>query len=114
MLNNSSAKNSSAKFIDLVLEGDAFETEIDDFVEEWHNGESDLSLTEFLGFTKEEYALWVEQPQSLRSILFCRKNEINVEEVSEWQEAHRLAARSQGLGDPDTLLNWLKKTGRLE
>jgi hypothetical protein len=106
--------NSSTRFIDSVLEGDAFETEIDDFVEEWHEGKSGLSLPEFLGFSKEEYALWVEQPESLRSILFCRKHDINLGEHSEWQEAHRLAARSQGLGDPEELLNWLRKTGRLD
>jgi hypothetical protein len=109
-----SNNNSSKKFIDLVLEGDAFDTEVDDFVEAWHNGGSNLSLAEFLGLTDEEYALWVEQPESLRSILFCRKHTIQLEEHSEWQEAHRLAARSQGLGDPEKLLNWLKKTGRLD
>jgi hypothetical protein len=108
------SNNNSKKFVDLVLEGDAFDTEIDDFVEQWHEGKSRLSLSEFLGFTKQEYALWVEQPESLRSILFCRRNEINLNEHSEWQEAHRLAARSQGLGDPEALLNWLKKTGHLD
>ena len=108
------SNNSSKKFIDMVLEGDAFDTEIDDFVEAWHHGDSKLSLADFLGFTNEEYAIWVEQPESLRSILFCRKQTIPLVEHSEWQEAHRLAARSQGLGDPDKLLKWLKKTGRLD
>lgn len=106
--------NNCRAFVESVLEGDVFVTEIDDFVEEWHKGNSDLSLAEFLGFTDEEYALWVEQPQAIRSILFCRKHDIPVSEHSEWQEAHRLAARSQGVGRPETLLNWLKKTGRLD
>ena len=59
------------------------------------------------------YTDTVEQPESLRSILFRRKNEIRLEEAAEWSEAHRLAARSQGLGDPEKLLHRLKKTGRI-
>jgi hypothetical protein len=102
------------KFIEKVLEGDVLHTEIDDFVEQWHHTKTDQSLADFLGLTDDEYALWVEQPEALRSILFCRKHDISREEASEWQDAHRLAARSQGLGDPEKLLNWLKKTGRLD
>lgn len=101
-------------FVELVLEGDVLDTEIDDFVEQWHQGKSTQSLAEFLGFTDDEYALWVEQPEALRSILFCRKHSIQLSEASEWQEAHRLAARSQGAGDAEALLRWLKKTGRLD
>ena len=102
------------KFIEQVLEGDVLHTEIDDFVEQWHNGNSNQSLAEFLGLTDEEYALWVEQPEALRSILFCRTHEIELGEASEWKEAHRVAARSQGAGDAGALLDWLKKTGRLD
>jgi hypothetical protein len=57
------------------LEGDALESEIDRFVEEWHQATgTNETLAEFLGFTEEEYALWVEQPQALRLILSRRKN----------------------------------------
>ena len=101
-------------FIEKVLEGDLLHTEIDDFVEQWHRAETDESLAEFLGFTDEEYALWVEQPEALRSILFCRKHEVNPAKAPSWQETHRVAARSQGNGDASELLRWLKKTGRLD
>ena len=102
------------KFIEQVLLGDVLHTEIDDFVEQWHETETGETLAEFLGFTDDEYALWVEQPEALRSILFCRTNEIQLSEASEWKEAHRVAARSQGAGDAGALLDWLKKTGRLD
>lgn len=101
------------KFIEQVLEGDLLHTEIDDFVEQWHEQETGQSLAEFLGFTNDEYALWVEQPEAIRSILFCRTHNIKPSEVAEWKEAHRVAARSQGSGDAGALLSWLKKTGRL-
>ena len=102
------------KFIEQVLEGDVLHTEIDEFVERWHQSETAESLASFLGFTDDEYALWVEQPEALRSILFCRTNDIQLDQVSEWKEAHRVAARSQGAGDAGALLEWLKKTGRLD
>ena len=69
MLNN----GSQPKFIELVLEGEAFDTEIDDFVESWHQGDSKLSLADFLGFTEEDYATWVAQPKSLESIIASHK-----------------------------------------
>ncbi|HYG36589.1 MAG TPA: hypothetical protein VEC99_17480 [Clostridia bacterium] len=82
-------------FIDQVIAGEVLGAEIEDFVEQWHASETHQSLAEFFGFTDEEYALWAEQPESLCSILFCRKREISVSEASKWPEAHRLAARSQ-------------------
>jgi hypothetical protein len=102
-------------FIDQVLEGEVLETEIDSFVEKWHHGAgANKSLAKFLGMTEQEYALWVEHPQALRSILFCRKYKIDLSERSSWQDAHRVAARSQEKGDPNELLRWLKETGRLD
>src|SRR5437899_5671925 len=61
------------KFIEQVLEGEILETEIDDFVEQWHESNSQESLADYLGFTDEEYALWVEKPETLRSIILRRK-----------------------------------------
>ena len=90
------------------------DTEIDDFVEQWHQTTTSETLASFLGFTDDEYAIWVEQPEALGSILFCRKNDIQLNEAAEWKEAHRVAARSQGAGDAEALLEWLKKTGRLD
>jgi len=36
------------------------EENIHDLIDEWHNGDSNQELHEFLGFTFEEYARWVE------------------------------------------------------
>jgi len=102
------------KFIEQVLEGEVLETEIDDFVEQWHESNNKETLAEFLGFTEDEYALWVEQPEALRNILFCRKHGMPLSEAAKWAETHRVAARSQGNGDASELLKWLKKTGRLD
>jgi len=36
------------------------EENIHDLIDEWHEGDSNQELHEFLGFTFEEYARWVE------------------------------------------------------
>ena len=69
MLNN----GSQPKFIEWVLAGEALDAAIDDFVESWHQGDSKLSLADFLGFTEEDYATWVAQPKSLESIIASHK-----------------------------------------
>jgi hypothetical protein len=50
--------------------------EIDDFVDGWHDDPRNLPLYEHLGFTKDEYALWLRSPDSLQLILNSRKHKI--------------------------------------
>tara|TARA_R110000744_G_scaffold90690_4_gene176088 strand:+ start:2210 stop:2431 length:222 start_codon:yes stop_codon:yes gene_type:complete len=33
--------------------------QVDDLIDEWHEGNSKVSLVEFLGMSKEEYSKWV-------------------------------------------------------
>ena len=56
-------------FLDLVLAGEARQDDIDDFVDQWHDGDASCSLAEFLGMSDDEYALWVEKPSALSLIL---------------------------------------------
>jgi hypothetical protein len=68
-------------FIDLVLAGQIAATSIDDFVEEWHHSPAGgragtIELHEYLGLTWDEYSLWVEQPESLRSLTVASSLEI--------------------------------------
>jgi hypothetical protein len=67
-----------ATFISACLRGDVLVTDVDDWVDRWHdangtpNGQSQ-SLPQFLGMADEEYALWVEHPESLRFVLAARR-----------------------------------------
>ncbi len=99
-------------FIDKVLAGEEFEDQIDNYIETWHREPNDLELHDYLGLTEQEYALWVEQPESLRSILFTRKMG-KLSQVEDWDAAHLIAARSQSQQDPEVLLTWLRKKGLL-
>ncbi len=62
-----------AKFVDRCLRGEVLVDDIDDYVDLWHEGGEDVSLHDFLGFTPEEYALWVERPDSIKFILNARQ-----------------------------------------
>lgn len=62
-------------FMDLAVDGllpDVSEA-IDDFIEDWHKSLDDVRLSEWLGFTDAEYALFVESPKSLELIVAARR-----------------------------------------
>lgn len=101
-------------FIDLLLKGEQLDTSIDDYVSEWHNGKSSLDLDEYLGMTPDEYALWVENPASLRAIVFQRMHNIQLPK-GDWVEVHQLAARSASIGEfnCERLMAWLKERSYL-
>ena len=56
-------------FLEEYLAGAVSADVIDDYVDHWHAGEGDGTLAEFLGFTEDEYAWWVETPEALDVIL---------------------------------------------
>ncbi len=60
-------------FVEQCIAGQVAEDAIDELVDRWHAGDGDSDLAEYLGFTQEEYAVWVERPESLRSILDARR-----------------------------------------
>lgn len=68
-------------FIDLCLRGEALPEEIDHFVDEWHAGDSELSLKDYLGFTSEEYSLWLKGSKYLPGILASRKHKTPLRRV---------------------------------
>ena len=47
--------------------------DIDDWIERWHEGDSDLQLHQFLGMTWEEYGNWVLAPSCLEGIIATRR-----------------------------------------
>jgi hypothetical protein len=70
-------KLKSITFVDLYLDGQVDFDEIDDYVDYWHdNNEDDVDLHKFLGLTKEDYKLWVEDHYSLKHVLDERKRDL--------------------------------------
>lgn len=56
-------------FIEKCLNGDVLCDDIDDYIDIWHESDSEDELFEFLGMTREEYALWVKDPDALPQII---------------------------------------------
>ena len=100
-------------FIDLCLKGLADLSEIDDYVDKWHHCEDDIEVHDFLGMSEDEYALWVEKPQSLRFILFSRKYNIPLSKAVKQLTELPFAARGANTSEIDEVMAWLKKTSRI-
>ena len=60
--------DSPETFFDLYLKGIAPANAIDDFIDSWHANPRGMELYKFLGFTKEEYAIWLREPNCLDSM----------------------------------------------
>jgi hypothetical protein len=60
---------SADEFIEIVLSGKLAAEAIDEFVASWHASNDHRALSEALGFSNEEYALWVERPAALDQII---------------------------------------------
>jgi hypothetical protein len=100
-------------YIEKVLEGTALWTDIDDYIERWHDAAGDSGIEDFLGMTKEDYGLFVEQPRSLRFILAAHESNESVVDLLETADDHAIAARGLDPADAAKVRQWLKSTGRL-
>lgn len=102
---------SNLKFLDACLQGEALIEEIDDYIEQWHMSEVDEELDQFLGFSEDEYELWLHNDNSvINSILFARKNKMPLRHY----DTLTAVARSASKGDAERIISWLKDTGRME
>jgi hypothetical protein len=105
-------------FVDLALAGEILDpdSKIDDFIEEWHErGGAGTSLHKWLGFERDEYAVFVERPLLLRAILMARRNGLPLEETLSLAsgDTTRLAARGVPPEEIPRIRRWLERTGRL-
>jgi hypothetical protein len=62
-------------FIDRCVAGKSSLEEIDDYIDIWHKSDIAISLHEFLGFSEEEYSVWLKRPDYLDFIINLRKLE---------------------------------------
>ncbi len=94
-------------FIQKCLSGDALLDEIDDYIDEWHDSDSDVPLHTFLGMSWEEYAVWMKSPDNLTYIVSAHKQNISYKEAI--AQAATMAARSTSVGKMSEIKNWLKE-----
>lgn len=102
-----------SNFIEDCLAGDALLEDIDDYVDAWHDGDTDLSMAKFLGMTEHEYSLFVENPEYLFLIVKAHRDNVNIKSLLE-REISSIAARAESKAKADRLTQWLKREGLWE
>ena len=71
-----------SNFVQDCINGNALLTEIDYYVELWHNNTSiDEPIYTFLGMNKNEYALYIEDESYLASIITAHKENVTIETI---------------------------------
>lgn len=98
-----------SNFIENCISGDALLTEVDNYVAQWHDKESTLKLYSYLGMTKKEYALYVQDESFLACIVTAHREKKDIEEVI--NNEFSLAARADSQAKSERLERWLKSEG---
>ena len=96
-------------YMDLALDGYVMPDEIDDFVETWHESDSELDVHDFLGLTFQEYSLWVAHPDNINIVIAARLERKPVLEAvnDNLRYENRLAARADDVGKLALLQKWI-------
>ena len=69
----SSKREKQLPFIELYLRGKVLPEDIDDYVDRWNADPAGQEIYEFLGMSKEEYSLWLRDPNMLPHIARARR-----------------------------------------
>ncbi|EJY0885080.1 hypothetical protein OE987_003736 [Vibrio cholerae] len=95
------------KFIELCVQGHVLPDDIDDFVDEWHDSDSEVSLSEYLGMSSDEYESWMHAPDTLDSIITARIQNVSLMTVLESSYHLPMAARASSPEAAKFLMKWL-------
>lgn len=101
-----------SNFITDCINGDALMSEIDDYIQKWHNDDVSEVLHVFLGMSKKEYALFVEDDSYLGLIISAHRDKIDIELII--RDEISMAARSDNVAKSKRLQQWLESEGLWE
>lgn len=103
-----------SNFIYNCLKGTALLEDIDDYVDQWHRGDSPDPIHRHLGMTRSEYDLWLVDPDVLPFIVDAHRQRRDVTDLIEEFHALPLAARAASPERARDLAKWLKRQGLWE
>ena len=100
-------------FMESYLTGTVSAEDIDDYVDSWHATAGAGEIYEFLGFSEEEYALWLRDPDVLPHIARARVEGKALAAVidSALQEMAGASRSSNGMR-VKRLKRWLRQQGK--
>jgi hypothetical protein len=105
------------KFVDGVLKGNYLVDEMDDFIDAWHDSDSNEELHDYLGFNLNEWEAIVIDNSAIYAILLCRehKNEFDSSAYFENNNSEfKIAARANQDLSPELIKSWLKSKGYIK
>ena len=101
-------------FLEQYLNGEVLSEDIDDFVDSWHENPSGIEIYEFLGMSREEYSLWLGNPETLPQIARARRTGVPLDvALRAALEDIPIAARSADAIRVKRLMRWLARTGKI-
>ncbi|MGC4102327.1 hypothetical protein [Ferruginibacter sp.] len=98
-----------SNFITYCINGDALMSEIDDYIAQWHDNAIETELHDFLGMSKKEYALFVEDENYLGLIITAHRDNIDIKLIIRNEMA--MVARSDNPAKSRRLQEWLESEG---
>lgn len=99
-----------SNFIKDCLEGDADLTDINDYIDRWHDGPDDgVTLIDFLGMTKKEYEIFLLGAENLPFIIRAHRTRSPIQNVMKAE--YNMAARSTNVLKNKQIMSWLEKEG---
>ena len=101
-----------SSYMTMCLNGEALIDEIDDFIDEWHEGNSTQELNEFLGITEQEYGYYLADENILPYIMNAHKFNKNIDDIInafQHNDELQFAARSSDTEKAKFLINYFNK-----
>jgi hypothetical protein len=110
-----SKKSASDKtFLDRYMNGEVLPEDIDDFVDAWHQDPGKKEIFEYLGMTRQEYSIWLRDPDVLPHIARARRDDVDLPTLLRQSVVDMpIAARSSDQLKIKRLLQWLKQRGKI-
>jgi siroheme synthase (precorrin-2 oxidase/ferrochelatase) len=106
----------NGNFIEKCINADALLEEIDDFIDEWHESDSDITIYEFLGMSQKEYRMWVENDDVLKYIIMAHIQQKDIDDIlfEEYNTKYKMVARAKSPDEAKFMYDWLIRTGRIK
>lgn len=104
---------SPSSFVSDCIHGIALLEDIDDYIDQWHEGGTGQTLHDFLGMTRQEYNAYLLDESALAFIVKAHREDVPFKQVAEQDYSYALAARAQGGEQISQLMQWLTQEGLL-
>lgn len=98
-----------SNFIEQCLLREARPEDIDDFIDQWHENPGEQPLHDFLGMTRNEYALWIANATILPTIIGVRSKHQSMDHfLREFDKQLPAEAKSSSPAGAQALMKWMK------